>query len=832
MPTDTADTLIDRGLAHQQAARYAQAAADYEAALALEPDHPDALHLLGLVAQQQGDHDAAGRWIDRAIAADPDAAEFHANRGEVFRSLRQFDQAIASYQRSLDLEPGRVEVLRNLGLAAQLARKFDVALHAWDEALRIEPNHPPTLNNRGVTLRHLHRADEALQAFEAAVQDNADFREPLDNIVDLLNRLGRHDEAVAAAELVTRARPNDPIAYVAYGCALNDAGRPKEAITPIYEALKLDPECVSAHLGMGLVFCATREFRGAELAFRKALDIQPKNLAAQVQLSFVLLQRGEPGHAIGAAKAGLEQFPESYELLINLASAQYQVGLMWDAAESAEKALDLKPQLVLPYNLLGSILSRLGNFERAEEIYNRGIALAPGNLEIIGNYSTMLALKGDLRRAIDTFRQSLGQSGRNADYDSNMLLYLNGLPGVEPAEVFEEHRAWGERHVRHLVPAEPKFEVDRDPDRPLRVGYVSGDFRFHSVAYFAEPILAGHDRSKVIPVIYDNVLQPDAMTAHFRQHVSEWHRVVQMKNEELAAKIRADKIDVLVDLSGHTGGHRLPTFAERPAPVQASYLGYPNTTGVPGIHYRLTDAVADPPGLTDAFHTEKLVRLPGPFVCYRPSEGAPEVGPLPAETNGHITFCSFNAISKFNASAVAVWAKVLLALPDARMLIKAVGLQETATQQRILEYFERCGVPRSRLELLPRAPTYNSHMGTYNLADIALDTFPYNGTTTTCEALWMGVPVLTLAGRSHVARVSASILTSIGLESFVATDEEEFVNIAVDYAANLKRLADVRRGMRERLATSPLMDARAKAAAMESAYRQMWHDWLAETAAR
>jgi protein O-GlcNAc transferase len=820
-----ANQLIDQALREHQAGRLKEAAELYDRVLEIDPNNADALHLRGVVAHQSQEEERAAALIQQAIDIDPFAAEFHNNLGEVFRFMHQMEKAIASYQRSLELEPDRAETLRNLGLAAQEDGDFALALDAWDRALALDAHHAETINNRGVTLRYLNRADEAIDAFQAAIEAKPDFLEPFENLLATLNRLGRHDEAISIATMVVNSRPDTAMPLVNLGCALIDAGRAEEAITPLYHAIKLDPQCASAHLAIGMAFCATRELRGAELAFRRAISIRSKFLPVYVQLSFVLLQRGEAKSAIVAAQQGIDQFPRAFELHQNLSSALYQANFMEEAAKVAEKALEIRPKSTVAMNLLATILTRLSQYERAEKIYRQAIALAPNDLGVIGNYATMMALKGDLKSAIESFRATMAIGSYSADFHSNMLLYMNGLPGLEPQEIFEEHLRWGKFHADPLLTSTPEFQVTREPDRPLRVGYVSGDWRFHSVAYFITPLLAAHNRDNVIPVVYDNVPQPDLMTKHIRSLVGEWHRIIQLNDDEFAQKIRDDKIDILVDLSGHTGGHRLRTFARRAAPVQVNYLGYPNTTGMTTMDYRLTDAVVDPPELSDAFHSEKLSRVEPPFICYLPSDDAPEVTELPALKRGSMTFCSFNAISKFNSNAIEVWARVLTALPDSRMLIKAAGLQEIQTQKRVIEDFERFGVASSRLELLPRAPSHKSHMGTYGECDLALDTFPYNGTTTTCEAFWMGVPVITTHGPTHASRVSMTLLKSIGLDEFVADDADQFVEIAVRLSKDLPRLAEIRRTMRERMMKSTLMDAKRKAASIEAAYRSMWKHW-------
>jgi predicted O-linked N-acetylglucosamine transferase (SPINDLY family) len=333
------------------------------------------------------------------------------------------------------------------------------------------------------------------------------------------------------------------------------------------------------------------------------------------------------------------------------------------------------------------------------------------------------------------------------------------------------------------------------------------------------PILESHDRTAFEIYLYDDSPRLDAFTERLRPLADAWHRVRGMPDAQLAEKIRADRIDVLVDLAGHTAGNRLLTFARRPAPVQISYLGYPNTTGLNTVDYRLTDAVADPPGLADELHTEKLVRLPGTFLTFRPPVETPEVVDPPVLKNGFVTFGSFNALWKVNAPLLQLWARVLRAVPDSRLMMKAEGLEEPDVAHRIANVFRQAGIDVARVRLLGREATYAGHLAAYGTCDVCLDTFPYAGTTTTCEALWMGVPVVSLAGEVHASRVGASLLSSVGLSEFAAPNAGAFVATAANLAGQPERLRELRRTMRERLRGSPLMNPIGLTRAIETAYR-------------
>jgi predicted O-linked N-acetylglucosamine transferase (SPINDLY family) len=392
----------------------------------------------------------------------------------------------------------------------------------------------------------------------------------------------------------------------------------------------------------------------------------------------------------------------------------------------------------------------------------------------------------------------------------------------------EEHRRWNELHAEPLRKFVQPHTNDGDPDRRLRIGYLSADFRDHSVSRFLLPLFRNHNHEAYEIVCYSDVVKCDQVTDRLRALADRWNDTFGQTDERLADKVREDKIDILVDLAGHTAGNRLMVFARRAAPVQVTYLGYPASTGMSEMDYRLTDSFADPPGQTESLHSETLWRLPVCNWCYEEPESAPEVRTLPADRP--IRFGTFNNLAKVSSPIMDLWAAILIAMPSSRLVIKSQGVAEESVRRRINQCFMSRGLQPDRLELRGHEPIFTSHLEAYNQLDIALDTFPYHGTTTTCEALWMGVPVVTLAGSAHVSRVGVSLLSCVDLPDLVAKSPEEYVSIAVGLAKDLPRLAELRRTLRLRMRASPLMDGARFARDIESAYRQMWRARLAMNA--
>ena len=338
-------------------------------------------------------------------------------------------------------------------------------------------------------------------------------------------------------------------------------------------------------------------------------------------------------------------------------------------------------------------------------------------------------------------------------------------------------------------------------------------------------MLASHTHERFEIFCYSDVLAPDNVTERLQGYADRWHNIADMQDEEVAELVLKDGIDILVDLAGHTGNNRMLLFARKPAPVQVSWLGYPNTTGLSTMDYRFVDPYTDPHGLTDPFYTEKLLRLPESFLCYLPDENSPDVGYLPETVSGHITFGSFNIFTKMTEEVLALWADILKNIPNARLLLKTKSFSDKQICAKVMKIFSQKGIYSERVELLGHQEHFLKHLSLYNRIDIGLDTFPYNGTTTTCEALWMGVPVITLAGNNHASRVGVSLLTNTGLEDLIAKTHDEYVDIAVNLAADTRRLQKLRRNLRPMMKNSPLTDAKRFTDNLENSYRHMWEMW-------
>mgnify|MGYP001820358724 CR=1 FL=1 len=569
----------------------------------------------------------------------------------------------------------------------------------------------------------------------------------------------------------------------------------------------------------------SKEFKQAGELFNRIVRKDPQDIEAWMALAAIHGMSHAYADAESCSRRALRINPQLPGAWLNLGSAQSAQGNYSRAADSYRKVIELQPNTVIAYHSLGNALRKVNSHMEAVHVFNQALVLQPQNSDIYYDLGNTYKACGEISKAIACFRHAMQFISNKLQAHANLIACMLYSDDTNQQELFREQVAWGRAMERNL-PNPPCYKNTRVINRRLRIGYCSPDFRNHSVAFFFEPLLEAHDRDRIETFCYSQVEQPDATTERLHTLADHWRDTCGMSNEELYASIRSDEVDILVDLAGLTHGNRIEVFVRRPAPVQLNYLGYASTTGLTSMQYRFTDKWADPPGEADDFHTEKLVRLPHGFLCYRPPDDAPEVATLPALESGQITFGSFNNLVKVTPAVVRFWSGLLKAVPESRLICKAERLSDTSICQRYMELFKAHDIPADRVELLGQVNSVAEHLDLYRRIDIGLDTFPYNGTTTTCEALWMGVPVIVLEGDRHMARVGVSVLQHAGLERFIARDSNEYISIVADLAQDLGRLAVLRAGLRNRLEQSPLCDATAFARDVESAYRDFWEAWV------
>lgn len=527
---------------------------------------------------------------------------------------------------------------------------------------------------------------------------------------------------------------------------------------------------------------------------RSALALDPRQAPAWSLLGRIALDDEQLERALECYAHILAIEPDEPDYLVNAAEVNRRAGHLGRALELSERALSLRPLDARAWQVRGGALEEM---DRLDE-------------------------------ALDCLRHELELKPDNIDGHSNLLFLLSRADLLPPRQVAAEYRRWGELYADPLSAAAAPHANSPEPDRPLRIGYVSADFRRHAVAYFAEPFLARHDRSAWRVYCYSNCRRPDDVTQHLRGLADEWRDIAALSDDAAARLMRDDRVDILVDLAGHTAGNRLLLFARRPAPVQMTWLGYLGGTGMAAMDYRISDRYADPAGEADDQYREQLLRLPHSKWCYLPPAGMPACNALPAQRHGYVTFGSFSSFPRISNETLRAWALLLGRLPGARL--RMTGAPGGESLDRMLEIFDAAGVFADRLDLVGRLPL-DACLQQYLQIDIALDPFPCNGATTTCESLWMGVPVVSRSGRSGASRSAISLLTNAGLPQLVAGSWEGYIDTALRLAADLPALAQLRATLRERLRASPLLDAQGFTRDLEALYRDAWRRWCARSTA-
>ena len=488
-----------------------------------------------------------------------------------------------------------------------------------------------------------------------------------------------------------------------------------------------------------------------------------------------------------------------------------------------KKLIKLEPDNALYHCDLGAVLQEDNRPDDAIAALNKAIALQPDYADAYLNRACALTITGQIDNAIADYQSALKINPEAKQARANMAYTMNFSPSLNEKEIFEVHKT----HARsiELENRKSKFANTPDSNRKLRIGYLSSDFRRHSVSYFVEPVLEHHDKNNFEIFAYYNHDINDSVTEHFKEICDRWRSIGFLSDQAVVRQIKKDKVDILIDLNGYTGNNRLGVLAMKPAPIQCEWLGYPNTTGLNAMDYWICDETVNPPGLTENFYSESLLRLPDCFLCFKKPEYAPEPVTSPYVENGYITFGSFNNYAKVSQQTLQIWADILVAAPDSHLILKSACLGNPARKRVLFDFFKSRGIEETRLNFYGYEDSRSNHIEMYSMMDIALDTFPYNGTTTSCEAMWMGVPVISLAGNSHRSRVGKSLLECVGLGELVAESTEQYIDIAVKLAKDTQKLSGYRSGLRGRLGESTLTDGERFTAALESAYRTIWDTW-------
>jgi predicted O-linked N-acetylglucosamine transferase (SPINDLY family) len=777
--------ILERATAHHLAGEFGHARELYERALAIVPDDANVMFRLGVLDMQSGAYDAALGWLDRALTHAPDFARYHFVRGQVLAAAQRFTDAIDAYRRVLALEAGSADVLFALASALQSLADYPAAIDAYTAVLALEPAHADALNNLGNCHRQQGAADAAEAAYRRAIAVRPDDANALTNLGTLLDAVGRLDEAVVLLEAAVRVAPDSPCGLVNLGVALNQRG----------------------------------EFAQAAALLARALELDPVFPEAAYNLANALHALGRRSEAVNCYLQAIEQAPSHADAYNNLGIVCQESGLREEAAEAFGAAIRLRPGFVAALNNAATLLRTLGRLADAESRLREALAADPRHSVTHNNLGNALKDQGCLEDGIDCYRRALLCDPYNVVAHSN-LAYALSFQSAHPQPLLDECRRWSLRHEAPYRDTHQVHSNDATPSRRLRIGYVSPDFREHCQTLFTLPLLSHHDHEQFEIFCYASVVRPDDLTQRVAAHADVWRDVRDLTDERLAQMIRDDRIDILIDLTMHMADGRPLLFARKPAPVQIAWLAYPGTTGIDAIDYRLTDPWLDPAG-SDAWYSEGSVRLPDSFWCYDPLTDTPAVNALPALSNGYPTFGCLNNPCKLSDATFRMWGSVMREVKDARLLLMA---PDGPARVRLLERLGQQGIGAARVSFAPFRPRAE-YLRTYHQIDVGLDTFPYNGHTTSLDSYWMGVPVVTRVGDTVVGRAGLSQSANLGLRELVADSDARFVETAVQLVRDLPRLSEMRGSLRARLTASPLMDGARFALHVEAAYRSVWLQW-------
>jgi protein O-GlcNAc transferase len=675
--------------------------------------------------------------------------------------------------------------------------------------------------------RKAGRPAEAYALCEQVLAQDPEHAEALFLLGLLDLEAARPERAVERLEHAVRLAPQSALYLTNLGLARAKLGQLVESAEALAHAVRLAPELTAALRNLGLVLCDLGDFVGGLEWLERASAREPKSAAARCLVAKALVRAGRVGEAMAHFERALSLSAQQAELCLDFLPRLAQGGYLAQAAEVAGRAVRLSPTLARAHVALGRAEAARSKDTEAVESFRRAIALEGRLALTLGAELALALLKlGRLEDSVAAHEHALGLDPTLASTEGNLVFLAAYRPAFDAQQILATARTWGERHAPPRADRQASPARDRSPERRLRLGYVSPDFRDHVQRFFVLPVFREHDHSAFELVGYSSVKRPDEWTARMRDEADTWHDVSRLDDGALAEKIRRDQIDVLIDLTMHMPGSRLKAFAERPAPVQISWLAYPGTTGTASIDHRITDPLLDPPGLPLPY-SERSLWLPRSFWCYDPLDEEPAVKELPALTAGHITFGCLNNFIKVNRGTLELWARVLTSVPHSRLLLLA---PPGWARSHATEVLRAGGVAPSRVDFVDRQSRHD-YLATHHRIDVALDCSPYNGHTTSLDAFWMGVPVVTAIGSTVVGRAGLSMASNLDLHGLVAKNEDEYVKIASELTGSLPLLNALRLGMRRRMRDSPLMDASGFTRDLEGAYRAAWREFCAKPSA-
>ena len=743
-------------------------------------------------------------------------------QGLALLRTNRLEEAKALYTRIVDTDPEDADAWYKLGTILGMLGNIDEAGNCCRKVIALRPEHGEAHAALGNVLFYGGAHDEAIAHYQTAVRINPGNAPAYNNLGNTLKLSGRLDEAMESYERAIAANPAYAVAHFNFGIALQETGRLQEAGDSFRRAVALNGNYAEAYNNLGMVLKAQSHLEEAKAALQQALAIKPQYTEAMYNLANVYLALGQSENAIEYFRQALSIKPDYADAYNNLGTVLEEQGHAALAMENYRQAIAINPQHAGAYNNLAILFRDQGEIAAADDMARHALKIRPDFADAYNTLGNIRSGQGKPAAAVEMFGKALELAPDHVSAHSNLVMMMQYLPRYSADDLLAAAKDWNARHARS-VPCMAPPANSPDPQRRLRIAYVSGDFHHHPVGFFIEAVLSQHDKTRYEIFCYYNGNHHDALTARLQKSADHWYDIKGQSDQSVAERIRQDGIDILVDLSGHTQGHRLLVFPRRPAPVQLTWMGYFATTGVDGIDYIIADHFVIPPA-EERFYTEQVERLPHGYLCFTPPDLPIAVGPLPAHSQGAITFGCFNNPAKITPDVIACWSRLLHALPDARLHLKYKFFAESDAVHYFQDAFAAHGIDTQRIRFAGQSPR-PEYLDSYNGIDIALDPFPFNGCTTSVEALWMGVPVITLSSDRFAGHMGETIMKNLDLYECVADSPDDYLEKAVALAADLPRLADLRSRLRERLLNSPLCDGPGFTRDLETLYRKLWMNW-------
>ncbi|MPQ55545.1 tetratricopeptide repeat protein [Duganella sp. FT27W] len=840
--------------------RHTEAQQSYRRALGADPGNLAAHFNLGNSLRDAGQHGEAVASYRAALALAPQDPQLLTYLADTLRAMQRYDEALPLYRQVIDLLPDDGEAWANLGTTLQGMRELDGAIDAQLRAVALDPGLNALHGNLALLLHAQHRNDEAEQQYRLALAVQEDDASLHRGLGDLLCQRAAYADSLAACERALALDPDDILTYfvmasaqqglqdyegalrsydrvravdpehaeawLSKAIALQESGDCEAALAHYEQGLRLQPDAAHGYANMGVALHRLGRHDESMAAYQRALELEPDLALAHANVGALYYNLRDFAAAESHARQALVQRPQFQAARRSLVMALKQLERHAEAIEQCLEGLAFAPDDVTLHSELGRSYRTLGRDDDAMLSFERALEIEPGHPQTLTSMVPMLVEEGRIEDAEKACRQAIEKLPDEASLYSNLLFLLSHIC-TDPERLFEEHCSFADRYEAPRRGAWSGHDNLADPDRKIRVGFVSGDFNNHALTNFFEPvaILLSREPSLELHAFYNKRLE-DAAHSRLRPLFAHWHNITELNDAAAASLVRSQGIDILVDLAGHSAANRLGLFTHKPAPIQASWLGYAGTTGLLGVDYFLTDSMHTPEGRYERYFTEHLVRMPlvAPFL---PVSYAPPIHPLPALANGYLTFGTFSRANKLSREVINLWARVLRAVPDARLLLGGLG-QGRATDT-VLAWFAAEGIARERLDPRPRG-TMKEYLLLHREVDVCLNPFPYTGATTLLHAAWMGVPTLTLSGPTMASHGSATYLNHLGLDAFVTEEASQYVDRAEFLSRNIPQLAALRITLRDRYNASVVGQPAVAGAGLERAFRIMWQRWCANIA--